>query len=353
MHPKTMKTTISRRRFTAGLVAGGMTGPALAACTVALPAGNSRAPRSPPAPVTVQLTWTHQAQFAGWYAADRQGYYAAEGLVPAFLEGGPQVDYPAVVSTGRAQFAVVNPAALLTWRADGQPLRAIAVIYRRNPTVYMTLASSGIARPEDFAGKTIHSSAGGVAMLAAVTARVGVQPDQYTVVNAGTDLSRFYSGEVHVRSVFVMNEPLEARQAGYKINLIYPDDYGVHGYGDCIATTDDLTARDPDLVRRLLRATLKGWTYAVEHPAAAAALVAKYRPNADLAHESAFLAASLPLINTGEDHIGWMKPDVWAGMERTLRQYGGLTRPLDLTQVYTTRFLDELYGPARAAGPRK
>ena len=59
------------------------------------------------------------------------------------------------------------------------------------------------------------------------------------------------------------------QRAGYKINLIYPDDYGVHFYGDTIFARDDFIAANPDLVRRFLRASLKGWTYAVENPAAA------------------------------------------------------------------------------------
>lgn len=56
------------------------------------------------------------------------------------------------------------------------------------------------------------------------------------------------------------------------------------------------------------------------------------------------MIASLPLVNTGEDFIGWMKPEIWAGMEQTLREQGVLTAPLDVTQVYTMQFLEETYG---------
>lgn len=49
-------------------------------------------PVQPLAPVTVQLRWTHQSQFAGFYVADQKGYYAAERLRMTFLEGGPSVD---------------------------------------------------------------------------------------------------------------------------------------------------------------------------------------------------------------------------------------------------------------------
>ena len=73
-------------------------------------------------------------------------------------------------------------------------------------------------------------------------------------------------------------------------------------------------------------------------------MVSKYNPNADLKHETAQMTASLPLVNTGEDHIGWMKPEIWNGMERILREQGVLTTTLDVTQVYTMQFLEEAYG---------
>ena len=109
-----------------------------------------------------------------------------------------------------------------------------------------------------------------------------------------------------------------------------------------------MIATEPSLVERFLRATLKGWTYAIENPTAIGALAIKYRSDADVAHEIAFMTTSLPLINTGEDHIGWMKPEIWAGMEQTLREQGVLTATLDVTQVYTLQFLQAIYGSAAA-----
>ena len=96
---------------------------------------------------------------------------------------------------------------------------------------------------------------------------------------------------------------------------------------------------------RFVRATLNGWTFAVEHPAEIGAMVVKYNPDADVSLENNKMNASLPLINTGEDHIGWMKPEIWSGMEKTLREQG-LSQPLDVTQVYTMQFLNKIY-PSR------
>jgi NitT/TauT family transport system substrate-binding protein len=301
------------------------------------------APTPTPTSVTVALAWTHQAQFAGLYAADQKGYYAAEGLAVTFVEGGPSVDPIATVGSGKAQFGDNAGDVLLVSRAAGKPVKAIAVIYRRSARVYVSLASSGITRPQDMAGKTISLNASGRAPFEAMMNRVGIQPNQYTLVNSTSDLAPFYSGQVQVRAVYLTNEVLTMQAAGYALNIIYPDDYGIHNYGDVLMATDELIASQPDLVLRFLRASLKGWTYAVENPGETGAMVQKYNPQADPKLQVGQMTASLPLINTGEDHIGWMKPETWAGMEKLLTDQGVITAPLDVTSAYTMQFLNQIY----------
>ena len=309
-----------------------------------LSACNPQFPSAPSStPITVQLAWTHQAQFAGMYAADQKGYYSAEGLAVTFSEGGSKVDKLTPVLDGTAQFGIAGADELILARAEGKPLRAIAVIYRRSPVVFISLAAKGITRPQDFVGKTIRAPANVAPSLRAMMARVGIAPGQYTIVDLPSDLTLFASGDVPVWGMFLNSFLVIIRQAGYKLNLIYPDDYGVHFYADTLFTTDGLIATNPELVQRFTRATLKGWTYAVENPAEVSALVQKYKPDADATLETAKMTASLPLINTGEDQIGWMKPEVWAAMETTLREQGVLTASLDVTQVYTLQFVEEIY----------
>ena len=301
------------------------------------------APTEALTPITVQLKYLHQAQFAGFYAADQNGYYAEEGLKVTFLEGEPALDLQKAVLEGTAQFGVAGPEKLIEMRSTGHPLRAIAVIYRRNPLVFMSLAHWGITRPQGIVGKTVQYNVTTRLMLDAMLANLGIAPNQYQEVDVGPDLDQFFAGKVQVWNAFLINEVLTARAKGYDVNTIFPDDYGVHFYSDTLYTTDDLISTNPDLVLRFLRATLKGWTFAVENSNLVAALVANYNPNADLQHETDQMVASLPLVNTGEDHIGWMKPTVWSGMEATLREQGVLTTPLDINQVYSMQFLEEIY----------
>jgi NitT/TauT family transport system substrate-binding protein len=305
------------------------------------------APRETPAkeltPLSIQLLWTHQAQFAGFYAAEQNGYFSDVGLDVTFLLGGPDVARWASVLDGSAQFGIAGADELLLARSEGKSVRAIATIYRSSPVVFISLADSGITRPEDFAGKKIRSPANTAPSLHAMSARVGITPDRYTEVILPSDLVLFATGEVPIWGVYITGFVVTAQQAGYKLNIIYPDDYGVHFYADTVFTTDDMIASNPDLVRRFLQATLKGWTFAVENPDEVPGMVQKYQLDADTAIENARMLASLPLINTGEDHIGWMKAEMWAGIEQTLREQGVLASPLDVTQVYTMQFLNEIY----------
>lgn len=294
-------------------------------------------------PVTVQLRWTHQAQFAGLYAADQLGYYAAEGLAVTLLQGGNEVDLLVPVLTGTASFGVAGADTLILGRAKGSPARAIATIYRRSPIVFIARVESGIRRPQDLVGKTVRLSTDTVPTFRAMMARAGISRDRYREVTLPSDLKLFASGQYPLWSAFVDGFALTAQRAGYKLNFIYPDDYGVHLYADTVFTTDEVIAANPDLVRRFLRATLKGWTHAVENAATVGPMVTKYKPDADPGLEVARITVALPLINTGEDHIGWMRPEVWADMATVLREQGVLTAPVDVTQVYTLRFVQEIY----------
>ncbi len=299
----------------------------------------------PPAlrPITVQLSFSHQAEFAGLYAADQQGYYAQEGLAVSFVEGGPEVDSITPVANGSAQFGVAQPADVILARADGKPVRAVAVIYRHSPIVFFALADSGITRPQDFVRRAIRSTLTVDQTLLAMMSNVGIPPDQYEVVYLPSELSQFLSSKVPVWSGFLNIFALEVQRAGYAINIIYPDDYGIHFYGDVLITTDNLIANDPDLVLKFTRATLKGWTFAVEHPETAGSLVQNYNPDADAALEVARMTTSIPFVNTGEDFIGWMRPEIWEAMEQTLREQDVLKNALNVDQIYTLQFLEEIY----------
>jgi len=289
--------------------------------------------KKPPDEVTVQLRWVHQAQFAGFYVAQERDYYAEENMEVAFVEGGPDPDLDIIeqVVTGQADFGVHSPEE---------------IFYRRSPIVFVALADSGIERPADFLGRTV--AIAGVPeyelRLEVMMKRLGLDIHQVEIVPYSYDYIPFYKGDVDITGAFSTGGLIRMRQKGYQINVIWPSDYEVHLYADTLFTTDQLIAENPDLVTRFLRATLRGWREAIEDPEAAVAITLEYAREADPEIQTQMMEASLPLVHTGEDQIGWMRAEVWEGMHDMLLEQGILDEPLDVEEVYTMEFLQKIYG---------
>jgi NitT/TauT family transport system substrate-binding protein len=298
----------------------------------------------PITPVNVQLKWVHQAQFAGFYVAAAEGYYTEEGVDITLTPGGAGVDILDEVTSGRAQFGVISADKLIIARSQGMPVRAIATTYRRNPFVLVSMPESGITRPSDLAGHTVGLGGNdGLVQFAAMMTKLNLDISQVKVVPYVFGAEPLYSGEVDMIPAFAAGSLMGILKQHPDVNLIWPEDYGIHFYSDTIFTTDQLIADNPALVLAFLRATLKGHDFAIRDPQAATQVSLKYATDADPDVQKEMMTASIPLINTGEDQIGWMKADVWAAMEKTLSDQGLLASPLDVTDVYTIQFLQEIY----------
>lgn len=299
--------------------------------------------------VTVQLKWVHQAQFAGFYLAQERGYYAEENLAVSFVEGGPGIQPEEQVAAGQADFGVGAPEVILLQRGQGQPVVAIAAIYRRNPTVFAALVESGIERPADLLGRSV--SVAGVAefemQLKAMFNRLGLDVSQVATVPHSYDLGPFQRGEVDSIAIYSTGGVMRLRQAGVNVNLIWPGDYGVRFYADTLFTTERMISENPDVVARFLRATLRGWREAIEDTQVAGEITLRYAKEADLELQTLMMEASAPLVHTGQDQIGWMRPEVWQGMHQILLEQGILEEPVDVGQAYTMEFLEEVYGGER------
>ncbi len=296
--------------------------------------------------VAVQLKWIHQAQFAGFYAAEAQGYYHDENIEIEFVAGGVGVDIFAGVVSGETQFAVVGADSAVDYRSQGMPIVAIATTYRINPFVLVAFADSGILSPLDFPGRTLAVTPGyAEAQLAAMLNNVGVDRLSFETVLYQYDDQPFLDGEIDVTVSFAAGSLLTLREAigDRELTIIWPDDYGVHFYSDTLITTDSLIEGNPDLVVRFLRATLRGHEYAIDHPEQAIDATMPYAAVQDRDVQLAMLHASVPLIYTGQDELGWMREEVWQGMYDTLDAYGLLASTFDIHDAFAMRFLEEIY----------
>jgi NitT/TauT family transport system substrate-binding protein len=309
-------------------------------------------PGQPPDEVTLQLKGIHQAQFAGFYLAQEKGYYSRENIRVTFLEGEKDLAIVQRVAYGPADFGVIAPESILTARSQGQPVTAIAAIGRQSPIVYVAMSDSGILRPRDFLGKTVATldASGSQQDLQLqfyiMMKRLGLDISKMKLIAWDPDNTTFYDGEADITSCYSSVGLIEMRQKGLKLNLIWPSDYGAYFYSDMIITRDSLVKENPSLIARFLRATLRGWQDAIEDYQQAMPVILKYARVKDAQLQVAMMEAQLPLVHTGEDHIGWMKPGDWQAMYKLLQDYDLLTRPFDLNGAYTMQFLEGIYGSA-------
>jgi NitT/TauT family transport system substrate-binding protein len=308
----------------------------------------AQATTPPPDQVSVQLKWVHQAQFAGFYVAQEEGYYAEENLEVTLVPGGFGVDIFDGVRDGNIDFSVVGADGLIIRRSRGDDLVAIATTYRINPFVLVAYADSNIQTPADFPGRTMALANEFDRMsVAAMMEQFNLSLEAVDVVEYDANSPQaFVDGEIDVITSFVAGSliSLQPQLGEREINLIWPDDFGVHFYSDTIITSDDTVKERPDLVTRFLRATLRGHRTAIEQPGIAVDATMQYAEIQDRTLQQAMVLASVPLIHTGEDQIGWMRVGDWQRMHDTMLTYGMLETPTAVESAFTLQFLHDIYG---------
>ena len=216
--------------------------------------------------VTLQLKWFNQFQFAGFYVAKEKGFYSQEGLNVIIKQGGPTVSPLRELLEGRAQFAIAGPD-IIQYVSRRVPVKAIMTIFQQSPTCLMTLEKSGIKSPKDFKGKTV-----GILNdytdreLKRILKKFGLSVRDIRKVRWTFDLQGFVNGNYDVVPAYRTNEPDVVRNMGYEVRLFYPENYGIHFVGDVLFVKSDFLKNNRDLVKRFVRASYKGWLYAIEHP---------------------------------------------------------------------------------------
>lgn len=298
--------------------------------------------------VTVQLKWVSQSQFAGLYTAEQKGYYEKQGLnvdfVPYDFTNAP-IDE---VIAGNADFGITGADELLIAREAGEPIKAVAVIYQKNPVVAYALASSGITEPADFVGQRLGMEKG-VNVEFIIKAMLESQNIDYatdiTEIPIGFDPQPLIDGEVDIATGYITNEPILAEERGFNINIISPADYGINLYADVIFATEEMIENNPELVQSFVEASLRGWEYALDHEDEAIEYTLEYRdesnPDMNYQHELSLLQASSPLIKPSPGtKIGDMSYINWRESYEILLQNNIVTAELDVSDAYTREFIE-------------
>ncbi len=236
--------------------------------------------------VTLQLKWVTQAQFAGYYVALDKGFYADEGLNVTVKPGGPDVAPAQVIAGGGADVVIDWMPSALASREKGLDLVNIAQPFKSSGMMLTCRKDAGIATPADFAGKTLGVwFFGNEYPFLSWMSKLGLTTDGsasgVTVLKQGFNVDPILQGQAACVSTMTYNEYWQIIDAG-----LTPDDLVVFKYEDQgVATLEDglyvlgnnlHDAAFKDKMVRFVRASMKGWKWAEEHPKDAALIVLDY-----------------------------------------------------------------------------
>jgi diguanylate cyclase (GGDEF)-like protein/PAS domain S-box-containing protein len=277
--------------------------------------------------VDLQLRWHHQFQFAGYYAALEKGFYEEEGLQVRLHPGDPEHQPVREVLAGRAQYAEAN-SEVLYQRLQGKPLVALAAIFQHSPSVLLTRKDSGISSVHDLVGKKVMlMNMTEDADFLSMFSNEGFSLSQVNVIPSSYNLDDLISGKTDAFNSYTTNEPYFLRQRNIPYNVIDPKAYQIDFYSDVLFTSEAELHDHPERVAAMRRATLKGWQYAMEHPAEIIdLLINKYKVEKTRAHLEFEAAEMRKLIFPDLVEMGHMNPERWQHMADTFVK-AGLIKP--------------------------
>jgi NitT/TauT family transport system substrate-binding protein len=278
-------------------------------------------------PIRLQLQWVAQSQFAGYFAAVDQGFYADEGLDVTILEGAVEIVPQQVVAAGGAEFGIAWVPKVLESREAGADLVNIAQVFQRSGTLEVSFVDAGIESVSDFRGRRIGTwGFGNEHELFAAMRAVGIDPnnpDDVTIVQQPFDMSLLINGQVDAAQAMTYNEYAQVLE---QINpetgdLFQPEDLNVINFNDVgTAMLQDhifvnagwlAQQGNEDIAVRFLRASFRGWVFCRDNFDECVDIVLANGTTLGESHQQWQLNEINKLIWPSPDGIGILDLDLW------------------------------------------
>jgi NitT/TauT family transport system substrate-binding protein len=299
--------------------------------------------------IRLQIKWVPQAQFAGYFVAMENGFYADENLDVTIVPGGPDIIPEQQVTNGQADFGVDWVASFLAFRDKGLPIVDIAQIYQSSGLMLISKKSANIKSAQDLKGRNVGVWYGGNEFeFLALMDKLHEDPDKdLNVIKQGFTMDPFLAGQMDAASAMTYNEyqiVLESGVSADDLNVIRYNDEGVGMLEDNLFATEDMISTKPDLVQRFVRASMKGWQSAIDDQQGAVDTVMKYvEPGSTTAdHQLRMMSEVAKLVMPPDmtaDQIGMMDATRFATTADIAYKFHVINAPADPTKSYTNDFV--------------
>jgi NitT/TauT family transport system substrate-binding protein len=308
-------------------------------------AANATGTVAQPRAVTIGLSFVPNIQFAPYYIAQEKGFYREAGLDVSFNHHGVGADLFAALVAGQETMMMAGGDELLQARGRGVPLVYVAEVYTQYPVSLIVPAASDIHSIADLRGKRVGipgAYGANYLGLLALLDSAGLTEADITVESVGfTQATALLAGHVDAVMGYSNNEPIQITKAGMEVRTFPVSDVRPLVSNGLIAP-ESLLDSDPDLVRAVVAATLRGVQYALDHPDEAVEIAKQYVPtlvDAKQAEDArAVLDATLPMWQPAD---GRSDPAAWQGMATFLQAHGVLEGEVDVEAAYSNEYLPD------------
>lgn len=308
---------------------------ALASCARARPATKA----------VLMLDWVPNTNHTGIYVALAKGYYKEQGLELEIVQPGEGAGTDQVVAAGGADFGISYQEFVTQARAEDVPVVSIAAIIQHNTSGFAAPKSKGITRPKDFEGKRYGAFGSPVekAMLTQLMKCDGGDAEKVQFVDIGaSDYFVATQRDVDFAWIYYAWTGIEAELRNEPLDMVMLSDWSAcvpDYYTPVIITSEKLIAEKPDLVKRFMAATAKGYQYAIAHPDEAADILLKAAPenNPELVRRSQKWLS--PRYQADAPRWGEQKAEVWQRYADWMADAGLLPKRIDATKAFTNQFL--------------
>jgi len=317
----------------------------LAIGTAALAGCAPAATPTGPTPVTMMLDWVPNTNHTGIFVALDKGWYDEEGLQVEVIQPGEGSTAVQVVAAGKADFAISYQEEITHARAEEIPVVSVAAIIQHNTSGFASPKSRFITRPKDFEGKRYGSWGSPIerAMLEVLMACDGGDVGQVEFVNVGwADYFVITQRDVDFAWVFYGWTGIEAELRGEPLSIVMLRDWEYcvpDYYTPVLATSEKEIQEKPDVVRRFMRATARGYQFAIEHPDEAADILIKHAPESDpelVRRSQAWLSNE---YQADAPRWGQQEANVWQRYAAWMYEKKVLPRRIDASKAFTNDFL--------------
>ena len=295
-------------------------------------------------PVTFQLNWMAGGPNAGFAAAVAEGYYNDAGLDVTLVQGNGSGNTAQLVANGRAQLAYADAVAVSQLIAKGAPMKIIATIYQSNPNALMALKKAGIKSFQDLKGKKVGVPSGSsqTTMLPLLLKSNNLKESDINMIDmpVASMVPALLQGQVDAVLGSIDAYQIQAESQGAQLDVYRFADYGVPTVSTSIFASNDYLKSNPEVVKKFVAASLKGWNFALDHPDRAIKDLKKVFPEVNEKLATAELAAITPLFcSGGAKYIGKAEDALWAKSQDLLSEVKLLPAGQDPKTYYTNDYL--------------